>query len=529
MNSLEPNKTETKSEGMQDCIRYAETSKQLKDMCDQNDAIANTEYYKAIRAAFADFEKDKLPFCVEFEKKKRETLPEYEVIIQVARKEYLRIKSTSGNLSTYDYLKIIQPAQAECDKAEAVLADYKKKIEAEYCKMIEPFLSAYIQKVNAAKAEFNAKSAPIHYRCTVKKMNAWLEFCSKQDKKISEYFEKWLAIGLRTEPLNRENVLPLIKAFYRNLDKNEPEIIICDSPLSCLHKIIPDKRVPLRRRDPQLGPKKETALDKRRKAIMGRSISPERREHETLEIRSKIEWSVKQEIRNHISGGISTRLQGLISSQIMNHLESIRNENCNWWFGNSDCHWAGYYEFYKDVFGLKPDEPVLFNILIAMTKELHWFLPYEKVCVVSDFPVAIHKNQNGLHKNGAPALRYKDGMSVWALNGVRVSQVIAETPADKLDAQLLLKEPNIDIRREIVRKIGIERVCRDLGAKTIDRETNYELLLLNIGEHRRVPYLKMLNPSIGVYHIEGVPPGTKTVKQALFWRNQSDEKPNHLT
>jgi hypothetical protein len=83
---------------------------------------------------------------------------------------------------------------------------------------------------------------------------------------------------------------------------------------------------------------------------------------------------------------------------------------------------------------------------------------------------------------------------------------------------LVRTETNVEIRREIVRKIGIEKICKDLHAKKIDNKDNYELLLLD-----NRPYLKMLNPSIGVYHIEGVPLECKTVEDAL-----NSRKPDKL-
>lgn len=101
--------------------------------------------------------------------------------------------------------------------------------------------------------------------------------------------------------------------------------------------------------------------------------------------------------------------------------------------------------------------------------------------------------------------------------------------AEDIDPRIILTEYNVDVRREIVRKIGIERVCSVLGAKCIDKEGNYELLVLYLKDGVRRPFLKMLNPSIGVYHIEGVHPSSATVKQALKWRNGTNETPIQLT
>jgi hypothetical protein len=104
-----------------------------------------------------------------------------------------------------------------------------------------------------------------------------------------------------------------------------------------------------------------------------------------------------------------------------------------------------------------------------------------------------------------------------------------ETPWDKLDPKLIIKETNAEVRRELVRKIGIERVVEKLGAKVLDKKGDYELIMLDIGDNNLRPYLKMKNPSIGVYHIEGVQPGCKTVDDALNFRNGTKEKPVILT
>jgi hypothetical protein len=42
--------------------------------------------------------------------------------------------------------------------------------------------------------------------------------------------------------------------------------------------------------------------------------------------------------------------------------------------------------------------------------------------------------------------------------------------------------------------------------------------MLDLGDGQKRPYLKMLNPSIGVFHIEGVPADITTVRQAINWR-----------
>ena len=140
--------------------------------------------------------------------------------------------------------------------------------------------------------------------------------------------------------------------------------------------------------------------------------------------------------------------------------------------------------------------------------------------------------QGALHASDGPAIAYPDGWAIYALHGVRVPQALVMTSAEHLSAvEWIVKQENAEIRREAVRKIGIERVCQQLKAQVVDRQGEmYELLLLDMGDTRRRPYLKMRNPSVpGVYHVEGIHPNCKTVEEALRWRNDSNAQPVILT
>lgn len=156
----------------------------------------------------------------------------------------------------------------------------------------------------------------------------------------------------------------------------------------------------------------------------------------------------------------------------------------------------------------------------AAQEAVCWWWPHPSFIVASNRPVAIHRNAEGrLHKDGALAIRWPDGWGHYALNGVRVPEWLAMTPEGQLDPRKLGEITNAEIRREFVHKVGIERICHALKAKVLDRDGDYELLLLDdpSGGPKRT-YLKMLNPSIGTWHVEGVPNMCMTVAQALEFR-----------
>ena len=89
-------------------------------------------------------------------------------------------------------------------------------------------------------------------------------------------------------------------------------------------------------------------------------------------------------------------------------------------------------------------------------------------------------------------------------------------------APIIFKETNVEIRRELIRKVGLEQVFEQMPHKLLDTQDNYELYSIDLSEEvKDARYLKMTNPSIQVFHIEGVAPEIATVKDALKWRNQN--------
>ena len=101
-----------------------------------------------------------------------------------------------------------------------------------------------------------------------------------------------------------------------------------------------------------------------------------------------------------------------------------------------------------------------------------------------------------------------------------------------------LNESNAEIRRVFIQKIGYERICSELGAKTIDDWQEYTLLQIEnfqpVIERYESEYseiydklvgyepmvlLKMTCPSTGHIHILRVPPEMTSAEEAITWVN----------
>jgi hypothetical protein len=207
-------------------------------------------------------------------------------------------------------------------------------------------------------------------------------------------------------------------------------------------------------------------------------------------------------------------------------------------YGAHDAGWLGFFAYVGEVLGL---DITTLKGLFMLADSCGWWSPLDEIAVFQDRPSQIHLTDGVLHKDGGPAVEYRDGFAVYALHGIRVPDWLAVTPAEQIDPKRLLELTNQEIQREFVRKVGIERIATTLCAKDeagnvmpVDSEdidvmsngqnvrVHYELWILEVGENEedKLPYLYMQNPSVAeVWHLEGVDPACHTVREALAWRN----------
>jgi hypothetical protein len=187
-------------------------------------------------------------------------------------------------------------------------------------------------------------------------------------------------------------------------------------------------------------------------------------------------------------------------------------------YGQHDAHWLAFYDFFKEVCALS-EQTEQIDVLLEIAQSSGWYLPHEHICWISERHHRVCLNSRGqIHSHDGMAVQYPDGWGVWAWNGVRVNEQIILHP-DSLTTEQIAKEQNAQVRQVMVERLGVERVCQMFNAKSLDSHGQYQLLALDLGDGRVRPYLKMRNPSIGVWHVEGVHPNCRTVQEALNWRN----------
>ena len=224
------------------------------------------------------------------------------------------------------------------------------------------------------------------------------------------------------------------------------------------------------------------------------------------EIGNQVKLEVAEEIKSHIMAQMTSEDNKFVYPYF----------DCQFW-----ASWFSFYEFMKTELGIEFPNEKEYNILKDCQKYGMVF-PLDDLCVVCQPPTIIKKNNSGLHCENGPALSYNGDNEIFALNGVVMPKEYVLTPARDITAETVMKETNVEIRRELLRKVGIERLMNDLPHKLLETRGNYELYSIDLSnEIKDARYLKMQNPSIGVFHLEGLAPGINTIEEALKWRNNN--------
>lgn len=185
-------------------------------------------------------------------------------------------------------------------------------------------------------------------------------------------------------------------------------------------------------------------------------------------------------------------LSDLIGSQVY---------NSGW--GSNDSGWLSYYNYFYEICNLECTKRL--QPLMNLAENCGWWWPFENVVIMTEKPIEIHMKNGRLHNEKGPSILYKDGFSVYSLNGVKVPEWVVKTNSEDINPKDILKETNVEIRRELFRKVGAQRVLEKLGANVLHTYKDYELVEIDLGNNLKGRWLKMVNQSIGCIHVEGVP------------------------
>jgi hypothetical protein len=186
-------------------------------------------------------------------------------------------------------------------------------------------------------------------------------------------------------------------------------------------------------------------------------------------------------------------------------------------YGHHDAGWVSFYSFFDKVCGLSDAARLEPFSRIVMNCGWVWF--YKDIVVTCDRPEVLKRdNENRLHCEDGPSVRYRDGFSVYCWHGTRIPSEWIEN-RQTLTPELAITWQNIEQRRCAMEILGWAHILDKLNAKVIDTDADPEigeLVEVDIPDVGREKFLRVKCGTGRMFALP-VPPDMKTALEAQSW------------
>jgi hypothetical protein len=338
---------------------------------------------------------------------------------------------------------------------------------------------------------------------------------AEQELLMNEYRDKWIKIGLSTEPANREKAEEAVNKLYILAGLNPPKKIVwCGSPMSqgLARAIILDKKI--------INNIGDSVRDSVRDSV-GASVRDSVRDSVGASVRDSVRDSVRESVRDSVWDSVGDSVWASVWESVRASVgdsvwasvrasvwasvgasvrasvrdsvwDSVRASVWESGYGQHDANWLAFYEYSRDVCNLKEETNKLEG-LIDLAKNAGWFLPHENICFVSERHSILNRDDQGrLHSLSEAAVLYPDGWAIYAVHGVRVPEYIIKNP-EKITIEKIESEENAEIKRVMVDIFGLDKYIQNCGAKLIHKDNLGELYKKEQSNDEDMLIVKVIN------------------------------------
>lgn len=322
----------------------------------------------------------------------------------------------------------------------------------------------------------------------------------EQEKKLVEFRDEWLKIGLACGPADLSKVAPVMDMFYGKAKKATPYYWSCKSPLmaNIIINVMDnmDKQGDDNLSEQDLidylqggcnNPISEwvaTSIDKK-----STKLSPELFDEIALNFRTNLAKILKVDLKitniDHARTLLDYGLSLVVKAEYIN----------TWFWGSLDAYWIAHYLFpHLYIRPMHtPEQMELLNGWAELAKNSFWMYPYENICHVCDRPQEINKDeQTRLHNDHGPAVGFTDTWRVWYVHGVRVNEKIVMYP-ETITVQDIDGESNVEVRRIMIDQMGAAKYLMESDTKPVHQDNFGILYKRQVPGDEEIAIVKVIN------------------------------------
>jgi len=243
------------------------------------------------------------------------------------------------------------------------------------------------------------------------------ELTKEQMDKIPIYTDKWVKIGLNTDPCNFRKAVAGAKKAYKMAGLEEPKLFI----------------------GPVNNPVEASLAESLLKEYVGKTVS------------------------QNLNKTILKRIKEIIDSD--QPLPQVNTDNQI--YGNQEFI-LSFFDYFKNECGI--DECKKLDGLIEIAENCGWWTALGSVCIFQHRPLWIKRDSQGrLHSLDSAAIKYRGSnrADIYAVHGVRVNSNIIEK---KFTASDIENESNVEVRRVMIEIYGHEKFLLDSNSVLIHQD-----------------------------------------------------------
>ncbi|MDX3071289.1 DUF6745 domain-containing protein [Streptomyces sp. MI02-7b] len=158
----------------------------------------------------------------------------------------------------------------------------------------------------------------------------------------------------------------------------------------------------------------------------------------------------------------------------------------------------------------------------AVARSAGWWWPYERVAVVAERPLQLHRDEAGrLDRGDGPALAFPDGFALHAWRGMPVPAAFLDGLSE-LTPRRIREEENAELRRVMLEYYGYDRYLEESGAQPVQRDAAGVLWRIELEGDEPLVMVEVVNSTPEpdgthrTYWLR-VPPRTRTAREGVAW------------
>src|SRR6266498_2679357 len=397
---------------------------------------------------------------------------------------------------------------------------------------------------------------------------------SEQQQRVETWRDRWLRVGMDTRPADRPAAEAAIRSMCKRIGADCPPIVWCNGPatmvltylLLCwigrnrlhgsLRGLLGDSLSDSLRgslRASLRGSLDASLRDSLRASLLGSlsdslhdslgaslddslsdSLRGSLRDSLGVSLRDSLRDSLSDSLRGLLGGSLGDSLDGSLGGSLGVSLSGSLGDSLDdilwswrmWSFaGQHSLAWWAYWAFCRDELGVDygPAASADLDLWLALGSACGWWRPRDGIIWCCERPLIQTLDEDRrLHNDTGPAILCRDGWAVWAVHGVRVARRVVEAPGT-LTVEQISGEPNVEVRRIMIDRLGADRYLACAGAKLVDDDGEWgKLWHLELSGDEPLVMVEVVNStpesdgSFKDYFLR-VPPTMRSAHEAVAW------------